>query len=141
MPKTVVRCPRVIGDRRAVTLMLALAVLLVVPACASSRDGEAGAAAERFLSAVADGDAETACGLLLPDTAEAMSGAGGLAGDCAEVLPELELRPGAVRETQVWGMPLRSVPTRRRCSCGRARTAGWSRPPAASPPARSTSAS
>ncbi|WP_309133754.1 hypothetical protein [Cellulomonas sp.] len=79
-------------DRRhgAAVAALTLAVALVASACSDApASADAVDAAERFYAAVADGDGEAACALLLPDAAEA-------AADDADAPCALAVTSGAI---------------------------------------------
>ncbi|RRS01575.1 hypothetical protein [Glycomyces terrestris] len=70
-------------------------------ACGSQRADDASAAAEAFLTALADGDAAAVCAALAPETAQALASSEDQT--CEQAVAALDLPTGTVGETDVWG--------------------------------------
>jgi hypothetical protein len=82
--------------------ILAVLSVFVAPACSGGlRENDSSAAAQRFLSAVADGDFGAACDLLSTRTKDNLARSEGQG--CEEVLGSQQLNGGAVRGSDVWG--------------------------------------
>jgi hypothetical protein len=87
--------------------VLAAAVALTACGSVSGRERAAAAAAERFVTAVADGDGAAACAALAPKTVEELETSGGA---CAEAILDEDLpEPGRVDTTDVYGQWARVV--------------------------------
>jgi hypothetical protein len=93
--------------------MLALLAVVVAGAAlsgcgaVSDREAAAAAAAERFVTAVADGDGAAACAALAPETVEDLEKSGDA---CAEAIVDEDLpEPGPVGATDVYGQWARVV--------------------------------
>jgi hypothetical protein len=81
--------------------LLALVVLLALPACSSSQEPAVRTTAAAFQRAVAGQDAATACALLSDEARTRLETAS--ARPCPEALAALRLPADAVRSTEVWG--------------------------------------
>jgi hypothetical protein len=77
------------------------ALLLFGVGCAPAGEQPAMQVANDFATALADADAQRACELLAPDTADLLESMSTL--ECEQALPALELPGGEMTEVQVWG--------------------------------------
>jgi hypothetical protein len=75
---------RVTAVRRAAAVPAAALVLAALAACAGPDAGDARDTVDRFAGAVAAGDGETACALLVPDAADALAADAGA--PCADAV-------------------------------------------------------
>jgi hypothetical protein len=94
---------------RALALLAVVAVGAAPSGCGSvsGRERAAAAVAERFVTAVADGNGDAACAVLAPKTVEEVE-SGGAA--CAEAILDEDLpEPGPVGTTDVYGQWARVV--------------------------------
>jgi hypothetical protein len=85
---------------RSVWVAAAVGVVLL-SACTPAGLSDAGAAAERFQTAVADGDLAAVCGMLSDRARSQLEGS--TASDCAAALSRVKLPPTAVGSVSVWG--------------------------------------